>query len=162
MIRPAGYADLPAVEGIYETARLFMRDHGNPHQWYDYGYPERKLLEQDIKNRNLYVIEEDHAVHGVFAFIPGPDPTYRSITDGAWPNELPYGTIHRIAGDGQIHGILKAALRFALETTGQVRADTHRDNLPMQRALEKNGFIRCGIIHLLSGDPRIAYQYSKE
>jgi hypothetical protein len=28
----------------------------------------------------------------------------------------------------------------------------------MQRSLEKNGFARCGIIHLASGDERIAYQ----
>lgn len=29
----------------------------------------------------------------------------------------------------------------------------------MQHVLEKNGFVRCGIIHLENGDPRIAYQY---
>lgn len=28
----------------------------------------------------------------------------------------------------------------------------------MQHILEKNGFARCGIIHVADGTPRIAYQ----
>ncbi len=38
-----------------------------------------------------------------FAFILGEDPTYQQI-DGAWLNDQPYGTIHRIAGNGKIKG----------------------------------------------------------
>ena len=30
----------------------------------------------------------------------------------------------------------------------------------MQHLLEKNGFVRCGIIHLANGAPRIAYQFA--
>ena len=30
----------------------------------------------------------------------------------------------------------------------------------MQHLLEKNGFVRCGIIHLADGAPRIAYQFA--
>ena len=40
-----------------------------------------------------------------------------------------------------------------------MRGDTHEDNLPMQRVLEKNGFQRCGTIFVEDGSPRIAYQY---
>jgi len=120
------------------------------------------LLKSDIENGRLFVIEEENAVHGVFAFFLGEDPTYGLIEDGQWPNHEPYGTIHRIASDGAAKGVLAKALAFALEKTDQVRADTHQDNLPMQRALLKNGFQRCGIIYLENGDPRIAYQYSKE
>ena len=36
--------------------------------------------------------------------------------------------------------------------------DTHKDNIPMQRVLLRNGFVYCGIIHLENGDERIAYQ----
>ena len=39
-----------------------------------------------------------------------------------------------------------------------VRADTHADNKIMQHILEKNGFTKCGIIHVADGTPRIAYQ----
>jgi len=162
MIRLAEMIDLPAIEGVYAAARAFMLSHGNPHQWCDWGYPEHELLVSDIEKRQLYVIEENEAIHGVFAFILGDDPTYAVIEDGQWPNALPYGTIHRIAGDGAVRGLVRSALAFALERADQVRADTHHDNYPMQGALQKCGFVRCGIIHLQSGDPRIAYQFSKE
>ena len=43
-----------------------------------------------------------------------------------------------------------------------IRIDTHEGNLPMQRALEKSGFARCGTIFLKGGaedgDPRIAFE----
>ena len=44
------------------------------------------------------------------------------------------------------------------ESGGDLRIDTHRDNIPMQKLLEKNGFVQCGIIHLSNGDERIAYE----
>jgi len=43
-----------------------------------------------------------------------------------------------------------------------IRIDTHEGNLPMQSALKKAGFIRCGRIFLQGGaedgDPRIAFE----
>ena len=40
-----------------------------------------------------------------------------------------------------------------------VRADTHADNVYMQRALEKSGFVRCGRIYTEDGSPRWAYYH---
>ena len=34
----------------------------------------------------------------------------------------------------------------------------HADNKIMQHLLEKNGFARCGIIHVEDGTSRVAYQ----
>ena len=39
------------------------------------------------------------------------------------------------------------------------RIDTHRDNKIMQHNITKHSFTYCGIIYLLSGDERLAYQY---
>ncbi len=161
MIRPAQSRDLDAIETVYAAARAFMRKNGNLYQWIN-GYPQRELLEEDVQKGQLFVLEENGGVHGVFAFILGDDPTYAYIEGGRWLNDLPYGTIHRIGTDGAVHGAVKAARDFALQYTDQVRADTHADNLPMQHTLEKNGFVRCGVIYLENGDPRIAYHYSKE
>ena len=155
MIRPAKSNDLPAIENVYTAARAFMRASGNARQWVN-GYPQRELLESDIADKNLFVIEENGAIHGVFAFILGNDPTYNYIEGGDWLNDRPYGTIHRIGTDGAIHGAVKAARDFALQFTDQVRADTHADNHPMQHTLAKNDFVRCGVIYLENGDPRIA------
>lgn len=41
---------------------------------------------------------------------------------------------------------------------GNIRIDTHRDNRIMQHNILKYGFSYCGIIYLLSGDERLAYQ----
>ena len=161
MIRPAQMEDLPRLQEIYDIGRAYMRKTGNMLQWVN-GYPQKELLMEDIQKGQLFVIEEEGAVRGVFAFILGDDPTYSYIEDGRWPNDLPYGTIHRIASDGTAKGIVSKALAFALGHTAQVRADTHQDNKTMQHVLEKNGFVRCGIIYLENGDPRVAYQYSKE
>ena len=47
---------------------------------------------------------------------------------------------------------------WAWEQCRNLRIDTHRDNYVMQRLLEKNGFVRCGLIDLREGGERIAYQ----
>ena len=161
MIRLATAQDLDIILRVYDQARQFMRASGNMLQWVN-GYPQRDLLEADIEKGHLFVIEKDGAIHGAFACILGDDPTYAYIEDGRWPNSKPYGTIHRIGTDGAIHGAVQMARDYALQFTDEVRADTHADNKPMQHTLTKNGFVRCGIIYLENGDPRIAYQYSKD
>lgn len=161
MITPATKQDLPAIEKIYTAARAYMRRSGNLLQWAD-GYPHRPLLESDIEKGQLFVVREEGAIHGVFAFILGDDPTYACIEDGQWPNDRPYGTIHRIASDGRVKGVFTRAFDFARSRADEIRVDTHRDNKTMQHVVQKHGFVRCGIIYLENGDPRIAYQYSKE
>lgn len=162
MVRHARIADLPAILSIYDAARDYMRRSGNPHQWGESGYPEKELLEEDIEIGRLYVIEENGAIHGVFAFMLGDEPTYAYIEGGQWPNQKPYGTIHRIASDGKVKGVFARTFAFALTQTDEIRVDTHRDNKTMQHVVEKHCFRQCGIIYLENGDPRIAYQYSKE
>lgn len=157
-IRPATPADLEDMLAVYAQARAFMARTGNPHQWGD-GHPRRELLEEDIARGRSYVIEgEDGLVHAAFFYAPGPDPTYAIIEEGGWRNDKPYGVIHRIAGDGQVKGVLAAAVDFCARLCDELRIDTHHDNRVMQAALERAGFVRCGIIHLENGEPRIAYQ----
>lgn len=154
-VRLAGEQDMPRIEEIYAYARAFMAAHGNPGQW-GTTHPPRQQLEQDIAEGNLYVVTAGDTIHGVFFFLIGPDPTYSYIENGAWHADRPYGTIHRIAGDGS-GGILHTAVEFGKQRTDYLRIDTHEDNIVMQRAVEKQGFRRCGIIHLADGSPRIAY-----
>ena len=160
MIHPARLSDLPAIEEIYAIARDYMQKSGNPHQWVN-GYPRRELLESDIAKNQLFVYESEGVIRGSFVFMTSPDPTYAYI-EGQWPNQKPYGTIHRIASDGQEKGVFTHCFRFALENADEIRIDTHHDNKTMQHVVEKHGFKRCGVIYLENGDPRIAYHYSKE
>lgn len=154
-VRKAVEADYPRILDIYAHAREFMAKTGNPNQW-GTNYPPEAMLRADIPAGNLYVVE-DQEIHGVFAYFTEPDPTYGYIEDGAWLSDSPYGTIHRVAGDGS-GGVFSAVLKFAQEGNRHVRIDTHHDNVVMQHVLEKHGFQRCGIIYLEDGDPRIAYE----
>ena len=156
-LRQAKIEDLESILRLYEEARRFMRQAGNPDQWGE-DYPPRAMVEQDIRSGSSYVFAEDGALLGVFVCLPGPDPTYAKIEGGAWLNEKPYGVVHRVAVGAQRRGIASACLAFGLERFGNLRIDTHEENLPMQRVLLKNGFTRCGIIYLENGDPRWAYQ----
>lgn len=155
-IRKATPADLPRILAIYAQARQFMARTGNPNQWKN-SHPAKELLEQDIKDGNLYILEDPAGIHGVFAFLLGEDPTYHVIEDGHWHSSLPYGTIHRIASDGS-GGILHACVEYCFRKMPHLRIDTHADNRVTQGAIAKEGFQRCGIIYLTDGSPRIAYE----
>lgn len=156
MIRKATVEDIDILMVIYDKGRAFMRQSGNLHQWTN-GYPSRSLVENDIRSGNQFVVEKEGRIAATFAFIEGDDPTYDHI-EGRWLNGSPYGTIHRLASDGTAPGIATECFRFCLEKKGNVRADTHPDNIRMKDLLEKFGFVRCGVIHLADGTPRIAYQ----
>lgn len=158
-IRKANRMELTAIEAIYANARRFMAENGNPDQWGKTD-PPREVLEEDIRQGKLYVLEHQGSIHGVFYFALGEDPAYWVIEDGAWAQDTPYGTIHRIASDGS-GGILAAAVAFGRERISHLRMDTHRDNRIMQRALEKQGFQYRGIIHVANGSERLAYEWCK-
>lgn len=163
-IRKAIAADLEAILTIYADARDYMRDNGNKTQWSG-GYPSEALLRSDIDKGALYVCtEEDNAavLLGVFFYKEGDDPTYAKIYEGNWQNDAPYGVIHRIAVAKDSHGKGVAAFCFAfgLSRCKNLKIDTHRNNLPMQNALLKNGFLPCGVIYLENGEERVAFQKS--
>ncbi len=156
-IRSADEADIERISDIYEGAKRFQRETGNLHQWTG-AYPGEASAREDIAAGKLYVIEQSGEVHGVFFFDTGTEPTYLKIYDGSWLGEIPYGFIHRIAGDGKVRGIVHLATEWALKRCSSVRIDTHRDNAVMQKALLNSGYKYCGIIHLRSGDERLAFQ----
>ena len=157
-IRKGTATDIDAIMSCYDIARQYMRASGNHSQWIN-GYPSQELVTEDIAEGVSYVgVDEDDEVVMAFAFIIGDDSTYSVIEAGRWLNDLPYGTIHRLAGDGEVKGLFAKCVAFCEKKVPYLRADTHFDNHTMQHLLEKNGFERRGIIYLKNGDPRIAYQ----
>lgn len=160
-IRKSTLEDLPYILRIFDSAREYMRFHRNYSQWND-SYPSEKDIFKDILEDHSYVgIDSEGEIIMTFAFIKGEDPTYKNIFDGDWLNKNPYGTIHRIASNGKIPGVLKAACEYCFSETGNLRIDTHKDNYPMLHALNNLGFIKCGIILCRDGSPRIAFQKIK-
>ena len=157
MIRLAKTEDLNNITDVYSYARKFMAENGNPTQW-GTNYPSEQLIENDINNKKMYVIEEENQIHAVFMFDICEDETYEVIKNGQWLSDEEYGVIHRVASDGKIKGVLNKAVDFCSAKKAHLRIDTHKDNKIMQHQIEKNGFKTCGIIELLNGDERIAYE----
>ena len=87
--------------------------------------------------------------------------TYVEIFDGAWPDQMPYGTVHRLASKYRGKGIGRFCLDWAKERFGTLRADTHESNIPMQRALDGAGFTRCGVVYMDDGSPRVAFHWKR-
>lgn len=151
-------ADIDCIMDLLEMGRQKMRANGNMEQWTN-GNPKQALVEEDIRKGNSYVMEGDGVVIATFAFIEGPDVTYQTIYEGEWMAcEKPYHVVHRMASRHDVHGVFKDVLDFGFEKTDNIRIDTHRQNAIMRKALEKYGFTYCGIIYLLDGAERLAYQ----
>ncbi len=157
-IRPTIYNDIDALMAIFAHARSQMAADGNPTQWGD-GYPSREQLMSDIQRGVSYIVEHNGQPCATFVFIIGKDPTYAHIEDGEWlDNTMPYGTIHRIASNGEQRGIFNTVLHWCSAQCSNIRIDTHQANKRMIHLVEQAQFTRCGIIYTRNNSPRIAYQ----
>ena len=159
IIRIAIDTDLEKIMEIYKDAQDYMIKNGNPTQW-GYSYPDVALIESDIQQNICKVIFDENGIHGVFALFQGAEPTYACIENGAWLNDETYLTIHRLAGDGQVHGLFQCAVDYCKKISRNIRVDTHANNLTMQGAIAKSGFTKCGTIYVKDGSARIAYQWT--
>lgn len=159
-IRPAVMADFDEISAIFARARRFMAEAGTPGQW-NTTYPPADLIRADITSGAARVCEVEGRIQCVFSVFPQGDPIYDTIYGGTWPDGLPYCAVHRVASRGEVRGIAGACLHRCVEQYGRVRIDTHADNRPMQRTLEKQGFVRCGLVFYPGDGERICYQAAK-
>ena len=157
-IRKSTMTDLPTILGLRDQAREIMRSYGNVYQWPD-GYPRDDMFRKDIELGGSHVmLNEEGTIVGTFALLPSPEVTYNVIYDGQWLDDAPYHVIHRIASTPGSHGILDALLDYCESQVANIRIDTHEANVIMRKGLEKHGYQYCGIILLLNGDERLAFQ----
>ena len=160
IIRKTEEKDIPEIANIYASAKKYMRENGNLYQW-NSDYPNAESAISDMKDGIGYVCEDNGEVVAVFAFCIGNEKTYDNICGGAWLDDQPYAYIHRIAVKKHGLGIVDFCFSQCFSMYPNLKIDTHRDNIPMQKVLLRNGFFRCGIIHLENGDERLAYQKNK-
>ena len=162
-IRRAVISDLPAIRTNFEIARETMAAHGNPTQW-GTTRPLDSLVVEDVRaGRCMLLVDHvggSERVLAQFSTCLGANPSYARI-DGAWLDDEPYATMHRIASSGTARHCAQDCLEWMLDEYGNVRADTHENNHAMQHILAAMGFHRCGLITLqgrASDAMRIAYQ----
>ena len=142
-IRHAVKEDIHEIMRIYEYARRFMAEHGNPDQWGPTNWPPEALIRQDIANGSSYVCIHEDKIVGTFFFEMGKEiePAYCALEGGVWMEDSPYGVIHRLAGSGAVHGVGSFCVEWAYRQCGHLRMDTHGDNYVMQNLLKKSLFI---------------------
>ncbi len=160
-IRAAQQEDMAEIMKVVAAAKQIMRQSGNVHQWVD-GYPSEAVIAADMEKNGGFVVEDKERIVGYFAYLPSPEPTYNKIYEGEWLDDtLPYHVVHRIASYPEVHGVFSSIMDYCFSLDRNIRIDTHRDNKIMQHNILKHGFHYCGIIYLLSGDERLAYQKIK-
>lgn len=158
-VRKSIIDDTNEILKIFDIARNYMMKNGNSSQWVN-GYPNKDVVEQDIRNGNSYSILDNDEIVGTFSFIIGEDETYKKIINGNWRKENTlYGTIHRLASNCKRKGISKVCFDYCSSKIDYLRIDTHKDNLSMQSAILKYGFKMCGNIFVKNGSIRNAYDW---
>lgn len=147
---------------INEAKEYFKKNRIN--QWQD-GYPNSDTIYTDIKNNSSYVLESENKILATAMVSFKEDKTYKNIYNGQWLNNGDYAVIHRIAvsekvkGNGIASAIIKEVEGLCKENgVTSIKIDTHKENISMQKLLEKNAFKYCGIIYLEDGSERIAFE----
>ena len=162
----ARYEHVDRMCEITGMAKRQLKDLGLD-QWQK-GYPSRDVWLDDIRIGCTFLAVEGEEILGIFAFQKDPDPSY-AVIDGSWLTDGPYASMHRVCvsdeckGKGVAGKMFAHGFRLAREAgLSAVRIDTHPGNIPMQRALEKAGFVKCGSIVLAegceAGDDRFAFE----
>ena len=157
-------SDLIYLMEIFHQAQAALKKI-NVDQWQN-GYPSEQIILSDIDEEISYVVKNNNQIIATAAIYIGNEPTYDKIYDGVWiTDNKPYCVIHRIAVRDDYKGkniasyLISYGKQIAqLNNAESIRIDTHRDNIPMQKMLNKNGFIYCGIIYLLDGKERFAFE----
>ena len=161
--RLAVESDIDNIMNIIQQAQEYFKNQGID-QWQN-NYPNYETIKNDIKNNNGYVLLKNNTVVGTVAAIFGEEKTYKNIYNGQWISNNEYLTIHRLAVNSNYKGLgLSSIILNNIEeicthkNIFSIRADTHEENISMQKFLKKNGFKYCGIIYLENKDKRIAFE----
>jgi RimJ/RimL family protein N-acetyltransferase len=156
-------SDIPSIMHIIHQAQTHLKEAG-VNQWQNQ-YPNEDAILNDIHNQESYVVLDNERVIGTFALSFRIESTYNQIYEGNWLSIQDYAVIHRIALDNEFKGlgvsteVINSIEKWCVNNKiFSIKIDTHEDNKSMRKMLEKNGFVYCGIIFLLDGNSRVAYE----
>lgn len=144
--------DIDQIMEIIDEAKLLLKNDGSS-QWQS-GTPNRKTIENDIANKDNWVLLVDGKIAGTTTMLTTPDPNYAKISDGDWLNQTEaYVTMHRVAISSQYRGMHLSKFIFSNLITLAVehgfknfRIDTYKLNERMQHLVTELGFQKRGII----------------
>lgn len=161
--RIAVETDINNVMNIIKQAQAYFKEQ-RIDQWQN-NYPNAETISNDIANGHSYVLLKDNKIVATAAVSFDGEKTYNSIYEGEWISDNEYAVIHRIAVDNTHKGlglsskIIKHAEELCLNKgVHSIKVDTHKENISMQKLLEKNNFKYCGMIYLEDGSKRVAFE----
>ncbi len=161
--KPAEKEDAQAIWAIIQDAQAYLKGQGID-QWQN-NYPNMETINDDINNKYSYVLSNENEILGTIVVIFADDITYHSIYEGEWLTSGSYAVMHRLAINPEHHGlglaseVMKHAESMCVKKGfPSVRVDTHKENKAMQKVLVNNGFVYCGIIYLVDGNERMAFE----
>jgi RimJ/RimL family protein N-acetyltransferase len=113
--------------------------------WDYFDDPPRDLLRAgSFGGGARIIVDAERGPVGDVSFIQVPyGPNVRSV---AWRIGVTVLPEHRGRGIGSAAQLMLARELFATSTVNRVEADTGLDNVPEQRALERAGFVREGVV----------------
>lgn len=145
------------IQGAIERRRL---DGSN--QWQD-GYPNLKVLENDITNGNGFILVDADEIVGYCAILINDEPEYERIV-GSWLTNDDFVVYHRVAiaeehlGKGYAKTMMRFIEEFAIENgISSIKVDTNFDNHAMLNLLNSLDYVYCGEVYF-RGSPRKAFE----
>lgn len=155
--------NIESIITVINHGQEFLKEQG-VNQWQN-NYPNEQIIKTDIDKGYAYIVEEKNQIVGTVALSFDGEITYDQIYDGEWLTDYDYCVIHRMAihRDKRGRGIsvfMMNSIELLCRSRGikSIKVDTHRNNIPMQQYLKRCGFKYCGIIYLLDGDERLAFE----
>ena len=165
-IRLSTFEDVAEIMEIINDAKELLASL-KIDQWQN-GYPNAEQIENDINNRESYiVVNDEEKIVATAMFTTNKEPTYKKVIDGNWLiNEAKkYGVIHRLAIKKEFRKLGIAQFIFNEfhqklkdKNIQSLKIDTHEDNLGMQSLIKKIGYKYCGIIYTSYNAKRLAYE----
>ncbi|MFC5466091.1 GNAT family N-acetyltransferase [Lederbergia graminis] len=161
--RKSNSSDIQSIMKVISEAKVFLKEQGVD-QWQN-GYPNEESIQTDIKHGESYVLVKKGEVVATAMVTFRGDPAYNLIHEGQWLSNEKYAAVHRVAvsrdhkGLGLSTEILKHVEKLCLEhNVHSIKIDTHKENIPMQKVILKNGFQYCGIVYIDGLHERIAFE----
>ena len=150
MIRIATIKDIDTILDITKQCAKYMIDKGI-FQWNEH-YPNRLAFENDVKRKELYVLEIEDDIIACIVVSTFMDEEYVPINWLTPNNNNIY--IHRLAvnpaqqGNGYAQKLMDFAEKWAKENNYiSVRLDTFSQNFRNQRFYEQRNYQRLGDIY---------------
>ena len=162
-LRLAREDDREIILQIYDDGSKKLKSLGLD-QWQSQDKPNLNNFKELIKNKNIFVLEDDGRVVST-VIIYDYDIDYENNLYGTWQSPRPYVALHRIGTlererkKGYGRKVIELAESYARENNFKsVRIDTHRGNKTMQGLLKSLNYKYVGIVYLGGKNERFAFE----